>query len=155
MNGPRSSPSTYCRSEESAPSRSYRLHSPCFRSRWYSHDSSSVPVSIASNTLSGNYPQTITGSYPFGGHYRIDVKDGAIVSQRAFARSCLEMPVPKGQQPMAMAVMHLLDPIPTEIHVFNVYASGIPVIVIAQGQRMYAIELKGGQANIRLVKPSK
>jgi hypothetical protein len=111
--------------------------------------SDSDPISVYFLT-----PQTKTGSIPFGGHYRIDVKDGAIVGQRAFTKSCFEMTPPSrpsGAQPAAMAITHLLDAIPTEIHVFDVYNSGFPLYVMVRDGRIYAVELKGGQASVRLV----
>ena len=58
---------------------------------------------------------------------------------------------PSGAQPAAMAITHLLDAIPTEIHVFDVYNSGFPLYVMVRDGRVYALELKGGQASVRLV----
>ena len=50
-----------------------------------------------------------------------------------------------------MAVTHLLDEIPTEIHVFNVYASGLPVFVMTRNGRIFAIEVNGGLPRARLI----
>lgn len=77
-------------------------------------------------------PQTKEGEYPFGGHYEIDVSaDGAVVGSRAFTRSCLTLsttPPPDGKT-VEMSVTHLLDPAPTEIHVYLSLWIGVPVIV--------------------------
>ena len=57
-----------------------------------------------------------------GGHYRYDYSpDGKILeSERPFTKSCfnIEAPDPKKGKPVAFMVTHLLDPTPTEIHVF-------------------------------------
>jgi hypothetical protein len=58
-----------------------------------------------------------------GGHIRYEVSpDGKrIEGQRTFTRSCLVIPqenAEKGKTPVAMMLTHLLDPTPTEIHVF-------------------------------------
>jgi hypothetical protein len=55
---------------------------------------------------------------PIGGAHRIevDVASRKVVSQRAFSQSCLLLE----HQPEAVAIIatHLLDPVPTELHVF-------------------------------------
>jgi hypothetical protein len=90
-------------------------------------------------------PQTRSGEYPFGGHYRLTVAaDGRVSDERAFTNSCLTMDprrgVPAGGAPTAMVVTHLLDPVPTEIHVFNAISAGMPVIVgIARPERIYEV----------------
>jgi hypothetical protein len=96
-------------------------------------------------------PQTKTGSIPLGGHYRAEVKDGKLVSERAFSKACLDMPIE--QKAEALVVSHLLDPTPTEIHVFSVFAAKKPIYVITvTNDRIWAAEISGGQARIRLVK---
>ena len=85
-------------------------------------------------------PQTRTGHYPFGGHFRATLSPaGEIVSQRAFTNSCLEMPTPPRRARVeALAVTHLLDPIPTEIHVFLSIWTGMPIWV-GTGERVWAV----------------
>jgi len=78
--------------------------------------------------------QTENGVYPFGGHFRATVAaSGEILSQRAFTNSCLNMGPPPRRggrgMPAALAVSHLLDPTPTEVHVFLSIWAGIPVFV--------------------------
>lgn len=76
--------------------------------------------------------QTQTGIFPFGGHYRATLSSaGEIVSQREFTRSCLNMPADQARRSraVALAVTHLLDPVPTEIHVFLSIWTGMPVFV--------------------------
>ena len=79
-------------------------------------------------------PQMRQGEYPFGGHYRSTIAaDGSVQSSRAFTNTCLTMDirrhVPPDGQPVSIAVTHLLDPIPTEIHVFTALSSGLDVYV--------------------------
>ncbi len=99
-------------------------------------------------------PQTKSGVFPLGGHHRIDVKGGKIVAKRDFTKSCINFDKfanPKNERPEAVVITHLLDSIPTEIHVFSVYALGIPLFVGVQDGRIYAVEIQGGRAQARLV----
>jgi hypothetical protein len=65
---------------------------------------------------------TKSGVIVAGGHFRYEYSaDGVhLESQRGFTKSCFEMPAPeKGKgKPVAFMMTHLLDPTPTEIHVF-------------------------------------
>jgi hypothetical protein len=61
--------------------------------------------------------------------------------------------MPIEQKAEALVVSHLLDPTPTEIHVFSVFAAKKPIYVITvTNDRIWAAEISGGQARIRLVK---
>lgn len=82
-------------------------------------------------------PQTETGNWPFGGHFRVEVNpDGSIGASRSFTRSCLTVPeAPKGA--VGIVVTHLLDPVPTEIHVFTAIASKMPVVVATSDKRQW------------------
>lgn len=60
---------------------------------------------------------------PIGGAHRIEVdtKAKSVISQRAFSHSCLVLQ--NDPEAVAMIATHLLDPVPTEIHVFwNLWA---------------------------------
>lgn len=78
-------------------------------------------------------PQTENDKFPFGGHYEVDVAaDGKIVSSRAFARSCLTIAKDAGStgaKPAALYVTHILDSLPTEVHVFEQLNIGVPLYV--------------------------
>ena len=78
-------------------------------------------------------PQTRLDAWPMGKHYRLRVPaDGTAAETRAFARSCLALgtrQLPKGAKPVALFVNNVVDPVPTEIHVFTALASRIPLIV--------------------------
>lgn len=89
-------------------------------------------------------PQPARDAFPFGGHYRVRVDAaGRIASKRGFARSCLTMPKPSrgpgGEKPVGMVVSHLLDPHPTEIHVFNSLAAKFPVYVPVPSGQLYRV----------------
>jgi hypothetical protein len=103
---------------------------------------SADPISIYLMT-----PQSETGAFPLGGHNRIDVKDGRIVSKRAFTKGCITLaPKPKGgEKTTAMVVTHLLDPVPTEIHAFTVHTSGLPLGVGMPDGAMYWLSRKDGK----------
>lgn len=67
---------------------------------------------------------TKTGIYPAGGHHLFvyDASGAHLKSNRAFTRSCIDLgdgrPAPEGTRMAAMFVTHILDPQPTEMHVF-------------------------------------
>lgn len=88
-------------------------------------------------------PQIRTGEFPFGGHFRATLSaEGEILAQRAFTNSCLTMSdrLPAGAEGEAvgLSVTHLLDPIPTEIHVFLSIWMGLPLYVGA-GDRVWEV----------------
>lgn len=86
-------------------------------------------------------PQTKPNAWPLGRHYRVLAGSGGGTGDtRAFSRSCLEMGLaglPKGAKPTALFVTHVLDPEPTEIHVFTALASGIPLVVQTSSGRWF------------------
>jgi hypothetical protein len=77
--------------------------------------------------------QTSSDVFPFGGHYLLGIApDGRLLSVRKFTNACLNMERPRGGrrgQPVAIVVAHLLDPLPTEIHVFMSLSTRQPVFV--------------------------
>ena len=93
-------------------------------------------------------PQTGSGRYPIGGHFKtIIAADGSIVSTRGFTNACLDAQVAEpaaGAQPAPIAVTHLLDPLPQEIHVFLSIWAGRPLLVVAgDPQRLFAVTREG------------
>lgn len=77
-------------------------------------------------------PQTKAGVWPMGKHYRLQANaDGTRSKPRAFSRTCLEIggPMPKGAKPVALFVNNVVDPVPTEIHVFTALTSRVPLVV--------------------------
>ena len=100
-------------------------------------------------------PQATLDSFPIGGHYRVDVAaDGSIVRSRAFARSCIAMDRKQTPKPVMFYVTHLLDPQPTEIHVWVSLASGSAAggwnravgRCLDRGQRPYEIRIDVARA---------
>lgn len=86
-----------------------------------------APVHVYSLTA-----PTEAGRFPFGGHYRTSVGAGGEAEVRAMARGCpvIEAPVPEeGQRPEPIGITHLLDPAPTEVHVFLSRLTGRPLLV--------------------------
>ncbi len=77
-------------------------------------------------------PQIEKDVYPFGGHYRLTLAgDGSVASTRKFTNACLNLTRPPGAGGAegALFVTHLLDPVPTEMHVFMSLLVGQPVMV--------------------------
>jgi hypothetical protein len=76
---------------------------------------------------------------PVGGAHRLELDATAqhLLSERGFTRSCLVLGDPTGnargnakQRPVMLVASHLLDPVPTEIHVFWNLWSGIPLDIM-------------------------
>lgn len=85
-------------------------------------------------------PQVKAGEFPFGGHYRFEVgADGKVLSQRPFTRSCVTVEMPANAA--AGMITHLLDPTPTEIHVFLSLSAGKPIYVMTTDpQQLWSVE---------------
>lgn len=99
-------------------------------------------------------PQTSTDVVPMGGHYRFGVLDGAVISSRKFMNSCFDFPLraESGNRPGAMFITHLLDRVPTELHVFSVFAAGLSIVVMtADNDLVWAVEVSEGQPRISLI----
>lgn len=99
-------------------------------------------------------PQTANDSIPAGGHYLFEVARGKVLRSRGFTRSCISLSLTAGGKgrPAALVVSHLLDPVPTEIHVFTMFAARLPVDVVTTGNgRIWAVESVRGQARIRIL----
>jgi hypothetical protein len=84
--------------------------------------------------------QTDRGRVPIGGHFRSTVDAGGDVTEtRAFTNRCLDADAPapaEGAPPAPIAVVHLLDPVPTEIHAFLAASGGRPLVVVTgDGER--------------------
>lgn len=89
-------------------------------------------------------PQATLDSIPLGGHHLVEVSaDGKAGKPRPFTKTCMEMPLKgaDGKRPSALMVTHLLDPVPTEVHVFSSLAAGLPIYVgTAKRNRIWAVE---------------
>ena len=69
-------------------------------------------------------PQVDLNVLPLGGHYSVTVSDdGKTGPVRKFTNSCVNLPLSgtdgKGGKLAALSITHLLDPVPTELHVFS------------------------------------
>ena len=101
-------------------------------------------------------PQTSSTSVPVGGHYRFTVSDGAVIEQRAFSNSCLELETAQADEKgdttnrvAMLAVTHVLDPIPTEIHMFTLLAARTPVLVMTVANRQtWGLSIEDGRPQI-------
>ena len=98
-------------------------------------------------------PRTTNDTIPLGGHYRFEVRGGLVAAERGFTTSCFDMPLPQGENRLeALVATHLLDPVPTEIHVFSMLALGLPLMVVtAANELIWAIEIVGNRPRVELV----
>lgn len=89
-------------------------------------------------------PQRVPKAIPMGGHYLVEVAAGGRAgTPRPFTKGCLELAFENeaGEKPAALFVTHLLDPVPTEIHVFSSLAAGLPIAVVTrQGKRAWVTD---------------
>ena len=64
---------------------------------------------------------------PIGGTYRVDVSGSTIISQRSFTHTCIALQTVPNE--VALMITHLLDPVPTEAHVFWSLWAKLPMYV--------------------------
>ncbi len=126
-----------------AAARSLALHSdfaPCSKN----YNTVTVPRNKGDITTWSVYllaGTTVQGTLPAGGNYRVDT-DGAgksILSSRGFTKSCITLSNDKSTA--ALMISHLMDPTPTEIHVFLNLLSGKPMYVLTtDNSYMWSVE---------------
>jgi hypothetical protein len=77
--------------------------------------------------------QTARGRFPLGGHYRtIVARGGRVVEEARLTAECDDIEAPpatEGERPAPVAIAHLGEPMPNEIHVFLSLWSGRPLAV--------------------------
>jgi hypothetical protein len=68
---------------------------------------------------------------PLGGHFSVEIgADGKAGAVRRFMNTCFDMPLVNKPQGGLLAITHLLDPTPTEIHVFSSLTAKVPMVVM-------------------------
>jgi hypothetical protein len=76
---------------------------------------------------------------PIGGAYRVDTDGSAILSSRGFTRSCIALRADPGT--FAFAITHLMDAVPTEVHVFwSLWSRSTLLVATAPYGTAWAIE---------------
>lgn len=107
-------------------------------------ESEASPVSVYLLTA-----MTQTGVYPLGGDYRVDVGgDGQVVGGRDFTKSCFNLDTTAAPPGAVAGITHLLDPYPTEIHVFVSLWMGKPLYVMTGPKTVWVVD----QGTIRRAK---
>jgi hypothetical protein len=87
------------------------------------------------------------GVYPLGGYhlYKTDMRGETLLESRKFSNSCIEhrdsaKGVPKGAKAAYGMFTHLLDPQPTEVHVFvSLYAKVPLMIMTVDNKTMWSV----------------
>jgi hypothetical protein len=94
------------------------------------------------------------GVYPLGGYhlYEIDGDGEKILSSRKFSNGCIEHQdspkgLPKGAKPSFGMFTHLLDPQPTEVHVFVSLHAKVPLMIMTTDNKMMW-SVKSGKAEL-------
>lgn len=89
---------------------------------------------------------------PIGGTYRMEINGSKVVSQRGFTRTCIALQ--SEPEALGLTITHLLDPIPTEAHVFwslwakkPIYVATPPngTIWIVEGDKIGLVERKAAE----------
>lgn len=88
--------------------------------------------------------QVDSQTYVVGGNYRVIVAtDGQIAAERPYGVRCMSLSVPKlpaGATLVGVVINHLLDPTPTELHVFASYALRRPLFVATPDKRLWRVQ---------------
>lgn len=91
-------------------------------------------------------PPTSNDSYPMGGHYKFEIgRDGKVSGSRRFMNTCLDAPLgsagaPAGSTLQVFGLVHLLDPHPTEIHVFvSHYMPVMLMVTTAENEQTWSV----------------
>lgn|GEM_PF-1108917 len=83
-------------------------------------------------------PRPVRGSVPIGGSYRLETRGSEVLAGRSYTRTCIALaPIPKS---VAMMMTHLLDPVPTDVHVFWSLWEGKPFYVSTTEDGLWKIE---------------
>lgn len=99
-------------------------------------------------------PQETIDRIPYGGHYRIEVSaDGTAGPVHAFTKSCIALATSQAKEKsVAVGVTQLVDPTPTEISVFTMFAAKLPLhILTSPNGRSWMVETVRGQPLIRIL----
>jgi hypothetical protein len=98
-------------------------------------------------------PQDSLDAVHFGGHYRFEVTaDGKVGPVHAFTKSCMALPTSQAREkPAALVVTQLLDPVPTEISVFTMFAAKLPMYVRTPDARTWQVGAVNGQAYVTVL----
>jgi len=96
-------------------------------------------------------PQTKKNIYPGGGHWKIVVgADGTVQSSRQFTKACMDLELP----PDTVAIMmgDMLDPVPSELHVYLSQWTRRPIYVVArEPEQLWVVE--GGGRMRKVTEP--
>lgn len=85
---------------------------------------------------------TLPNVVPLGGSHRLDIADGRITASRGFTRTCIQLgrtPSKRGVTVVGMMVTHLLDPTPTEVHVYWSLWARTPMYVATTDGQLWEI----------------
>lgn len=75
---------------------------------------------------------------PVGGTHRLEIDGDKVVRQREFTRSCIALE--RAPQAVALVISHLLDPTPTEAHVFWALWANKPLVVTTGPNRNWVVQ---------------
>ena len=99
-------------------------------------------------------PQDTLDIAPAGGHYRIEVSaDGKPSPPHAFSKSCINLPTDQAEaKPTGLMVTQLMDPVPTEVSVFTMFVTKLPLYVLTTAnEHTWVVGAVRGQAYIELL----
>lgn len=82
---------------------------------------------------------TRNDTVPIGGTFRIEVDDNKVVARRGFTKTCIALHT--GPEVGGLMITHLLDPVPTEAHVYwSLWARKTMYVATAPDGTTWAVE---------------
>ncbi len=102
------------------------------------YDTVVLPSSVEAQWVVFLIPRPSQGAVRLGGSTRVETEGDVVTAWRPYTRSCIDLnPAPNA---VAMIVTHLLDPTPTEIHVFWSLWKGKPFYVTTVKNGLWKVE---------------
>ncbi|WP_159744351.1 hypothetical protein [Luteimonas cellulosilyticus] len=102
------------------------------------YDTITFPTNEADQWVVYLMPRPARGSVPVGGAFRLETVGTTVTEGRSYTNTCIAMASnPKSE---AMIITHLLDPVPTEVHVFWSLWEGKPFFVSTAEDGLWKIE---------------
>ncbi|MEF3081339.1 hypothetical protein V3391_03825 [Luteimonas sp. SMYT11W] len=102
------------------------------------YDTVVLPSSVEAQWVVFLIPRPSQGVVRLGGSTRVETEGDVATAWRPYTRSCIDLnPAPNA---VAMIVTHLLDPTPTEIHVFWSLWKGKPFYVTTVKNGLWKVE---------------
>ena len=102
------------------------------------YEAVSLPSSVSGQWVVYLFPRPARGVVRLGGSSRVETEGDAVTAWRPYTRTCIALD--PGDNAGAMVVTHLLDPTPTDMHVFWSLWRGMTLYVTTSETGLWKIE---------------